>query len=444
MLRRFSCAAVLAAAVGSVASCEGDYVFLEPDSGGIAGFSGLGLTEGSSSGDVSQNGGRASSLFDAGPDASAIPCYVDQNCNDRDACNGVEQCVRGYCQAGTPVICEDQRACITDRCDPATGACVFGIAPDGTTCPDTDLCDGTETCFNGTCSAAGSALGCDDANACTVDTCNPMTGCVHAPALDGTPCPDADPCDGIELCLAGACAVSGSPLLCGDGNVCTTDSCVAGTGCSFTPVANGTSCADGDVCDGAETCNAGVCSSAGTPLRCNDGNPCTTDTCVATVGCLYPPVVDGTACPDGNRCDGTETCVAGACTGVGTPPVCGDDNPCTADVCVATVGCLYPPVPNGMPCPNANACDGVEICNGAGQCTAGSALVCSDDNACTRDTCNAITGCVYTALTDGTDCPDANLCDGTETCTGGVCSVTGVPLLCPAGHSCLPSSGLCN
>jgi hypothetical protein len=443
MLRRCSWAVALCAVVSSVISCEGDYVVLEPDGGreGIAGFSGLGLVE--SPGDLSGDGG-GSSLFDAGMIDAGIPCYVDRNCDDRNACNGEERCEGGYCRAGTPVVCEDQRACIGNRCDPASGACIFGIEPDGTACPDTDLCDGSETCFNGTCSAAGAPLGCDDGNACTVDSCSPLTGCVHAPAADGTLCPDNDPCDGAELCLAGACSVSGSPIVCGDNNPCTTDGCVPLTGCSFMPVVNGTACADADLCDGSETCSAGVCSASGTPLRCSDGNPCTSDSCNPASGaCVSTPVADGTLCPDGNKCDGSETCVAGACTGAGAPLACHDDNPCTSDTCVATIGCVYPNVTNGTPCPDADACDGAETCV-AGVCTNSAPLVCRDDNVCTRDSCNPSVGCIYTAVTDGTDCPDTNLCDGTETCTQGVCSGTGIPLLCPAGHSCLPSSGLCN
>ena len=38
------------------------------------------------------------------------------------------------------------------------------------------------------------------------------------------------------------------------------------------------SCDDGDVCNGDETCNAGVCD-PGTPLTCDDSNPCTDDSC---------------------------------------------------------------------------------------------------------------------------------------------------------------------
>ena len=44
---------------------------------------------------------------------------------------------------------------------------------------------------------------------------------------------------------------AGTPLNCNDGNVCTTDTCNPATGCTTTPVANGTSCADGNVCNGA-------------------------------------------------------------------------------------------------------------------------------------------------------------------------------------------------
>jgi hypothetical protein len=44
------------------------------------------------------------------------------------------------------------------------------------------------------------------------------------------------------------------------------------------------------VCNGAETCQAGSCT-AGTPLNCNDGNACTTDSCDPLAGCLHVPIV---------------------------------------------------------------------------------------------------------------------------------------------------------
>ncbi|HEU0035963.1 MAG TPA: multicopper oxidase domain-containing protein [Kofleriaceae bacterium] len=48
------------------------------------------------------------------------------------------------------------------------------------------------------------------------------------------------------------------------------------------------SCSDGNACDGTETCDAttGTCA-AGTSLNCDDGNPCTADSCDATTGCKH-------------------------------------------------------------------------------------------------------------------------------------------------------------
>lgn len=55
------------------------------------------------------------------------------------------------------------------------------------------------------------------------------------------------------------------------------------------------------------------------PADCDDSNPCTTDTCVASV-CHHDNVTNGTGCSDGIDCNGAETCVNGECT-AGTPAV---------------------------------------------------------------------------------------------------------------------------
>jgi concanavalin A-like lectin/glucanase superfamily protein/cohesin domain-containing protein/slime mold repeat-containing protein len=83
--------------------------------------------------------------------------------------------------------------------------------------------------------------------------------------------------------------------------------------CSSVSLPNGTSCANGTVCDGAETCQAGVCQ-AGTPLTCNDGNICTTDSCHPTSGCQT-------------------AAIPGCCT---TDAHCADGNSCTVDYCPAS------------------------------------------------------------------------------------------------------------
>lgn len=46
-------------------------------------------------------------------------------------------------------------------------------------------------------------------------------------------------------------------------------------------------CDDLDVCNGVETCQAGVCVPGG-PLVCDDGNACTTNVCDPLAGCVYP------------------------------------------------------------------------------------------------------------------------------------------------------------
>src|SRR5262249_10577580 len=143
----------------------------------------------------------------------------------------------------------------------------------GTSRADTNVCNGAETCLGCVC-GPGTALNCDDGNPCTADTCNSVTGCAHTPVPNGTPCLDGNVCNGSETCQAGSCT-AGTPLVCDDQNPCTTDSCNALVGCQHVAVPSGTSCADNTVCNGNETCQSGLCTT-GTPRNCNDGNACTT------------------------------------------------------------------------------------------------------------------------------------------------------------------------
>jgi hypothetical protein len=65
---------------------------------------------------------------------------------------------------------------------------------------------------------------------------------------------------------------------------------------------------------------------------CNDGNPCTQETCDPVQGCASTPLAgEGVAgCDDGNACDGRETCTALACQPGPIPPA-DDGDPCTDD-----------------------------------------------------------------------------------------------------------------
>lgn len=148
--------------------------------------------------------------------------------------------------------------------------------------------------FTTTCATATE---CDDANPCTTDACDAQGTCSNIAVADGTSCADADPCNGSETCSTGTCT-AGTPLVCADGEACTTDVCTPLVGCQFFPLADGSSCADGDPCNGDETCAAGVCT-AGASLVCDDGQECTADACVPFGGCAFTPVADGTPCSIG-------------------------------------------------------------------------------------------------------------------------------------------------
>ncbi len=129
-------------------------------------------------------------------------CRVDDDCVDGDLCNGDERCSDGICTPGTTLVCDDGDGCTNDACDPLTG-CTTTPAANGTSCSDGDRCNGVETCQGGTC-RAGDALSCNDRNACTSDTCDPVAGCTFAPQAGA--CDDGDACTSDDACVAGVCA----------------------------------------------------------------------------------------------------------------------------------------------------------------------------------------------------------------------------------------------
>lgn len=113
---------------------------------------------------------------------------------------------------------------------------------------------------------------------------------------------------------------------CNDANACTTDTCSAGV-CSNTPI----NCNDNNACT-TDSCSGGVCSN--TPITCNDGNSCTTDSCnpasgcVATwpacglndgccgPGCTFPSDPNCTSCQGaGASCTANSQCCSNNCKG---------------------------------------------------------------------------------------------------------------------------------
>ena len=96
-------------------------------------------------------------------------------------------------------------------------------------CADDPITCTSESCVSGLCTTA--APPCVDDDTCTVDVCNLHAGgCLHPPVPDATPCADASVCNGDETCQAGTCA-PGTPLVCNDDDLCTTDFCDDAAGC---------------------------------------------------------------------------------------------------------------------------------------------------------------------------------------------------------------------
>ncbi len=150
--------------------------------------------------------------------------------------------------------------------------------------------------------------------------------------------------------------------------------------------------------------NGGSCSTA---LDCNDGDPCTDDSCDPEAGCRHVAIENCTRCQTAADCsDGdwhtVDVCTAdGVCehhprTGCASNADCDDRNSCTTDSCMAGV-CVNTDAPGCPACDAASACVDPrcrtapvcagprEIC-GDGVDNDGNGLIDFDDPACCPQT----------------------------------------------------------
>ena len=192
---------------------------------------------------------------------------------------------------------------------------------------------------------------CDDGKQCTLDDCDPKVGCINVNAKVGTPCDDGSACTSSDACqLSGSCV--GSAVICDDGKPCTVDSCGPTSGCKHTAAPSTQACDDGSACTTGDKCTGGTC--VGVAKVCDDGKPCTIDGCDKLSGCTA--VENAGSCDDADACTEGDKCAGGKCSG--TKKVCDDGNPCTTDSCALAKGCTQTAVADGATCPE-------------GKCTAG-------------------------------------------------------------------------
>ena len=238
--------------------------------------------------------------------------------------------------------------------------------------PESEACDGIDN----DCDGKTDEQACDDGNQCTADACKAAEKtCVNA-KYDGPCDADASACTEGDACTGGVC-LPGKTKICDDGKPCTLDSCDKVTGlCSQVPD-DGKACdADGNPCTEGDSCTLGECV-AGKAKPCDSGKPCVSAECdPVKAGCVFKNKADGAACDDNSPCTAGDACdAAGACSGVGQ--TCDDGNACTLDSCDETKGCTAVVDANkSMPCYDGpKGTDGIGACKqGVRQCMADGSL----------------------------------------------------------------------
>ena len=351
------------------------------------------------------------------PDIGCLHEANQADCDDGNLCTTGDHCEDGACAAGGAESCDDENVCTKDSCNPLVG-CVHG--PNSLPCTDGNACTVNDQCAEGKC-VGGPPPDCDDGNLCTDDWCDLAAGCLHE--ANSESCDDANACTLADQCQGGWC-VGGGPPDCQDSNPCTDDWCAPATGCVHED--NTKPCEDGSACTVGDQCAEGSCE-PGSAAGCDDGNLCTDDSCEPLEGCLHAENVE--SCDDGNACTLADHCQGGWCVG-GEPPDCQDGNPCTDDSCDPATGCVH--ADNAKPCDDGDACTLADLC-GEGSCVPGGPANCADGNLCTDDWCDSLAGCLHEANAE--PCDDGNTCTQDDHCSGGWC-VGGAMLWCDDESFC--------
>ena len=226
---------------------------------------------------------------------------------------------------------------------------------------------------------------------------------------------DSAPPDVAAADVAPAVCTADEVKKCNDGLPCTIDSCniVGGVGA---------------VCKWAFVADAclinGLCKKKGDAKPSDACAQCLPEAATTT----WSVAPDSTSCDDGDLCTYQGKCAGKKCASVAVP--CGDGNACTADTCDPKKGCVYPPL-SATTCDDGSACTNKDSCI-SGACI-GDPVTCNDSNPCSDDACNLAKGC--TSTLNSAPCSDGDACTADDGCSAGTCKSGGAPN-CDDGNSC--------
>jgi Mg-chelatase subunit ChlD len=244
---------------------------------------------------------------------------------------------------------------------------------------------------------------CLDFGTSSCSGCKGFCGCGNPPTCHCADCDDNKKCT-KDVCTAAGCTnTAKNPAIdCNDNNVCTADTCSEGSssadGCEHTntPCATPNDCLI-YTCDPRSGCVT-------TARSCDDGDPCTADTCVSNNDGIF----DSNDCQHtitdpqcSARCTGVTCpsmpCGLNECDGTVFPAVCKFRDTCTRDLTCSKDRCINDVCTTiqwyeegaGL-CEDKGACYD-HSCSEADGCKAelwDAASICDDHKKCTLDSCN--------------------------------------------------------
>ncbi len=355
----------------------------------------------------------------AAPDLPDEPCTSDEECKpyfcDVEAAACVECLINSHCGPG--YHCEKKKCvlksggCTSDAQCTASGLICDEESGECVECVTPEDCKTGEYCLDGKCLPWQCTPGSKWCNGWVAMVCKEDGSAIESE----TDCNDGDECTLGDQCVNGACAET-EPKSCDDGNPCTDDTCDPKTGCYSQY--NSASCDDGTDCTTGDHCVEGKCLPG--ELVCQ---------CALQADCLPRE--------DADLCNGTLICKDGFCVvDEATVVLCpASENPCKVTQCQPGSGkCINVPLDEQTPCDDDNECTADTVCQ-EGFCK-GKKVTCNDDNPCTADSCDDQVGCLFNPAP--APCDDLDSCTFPDSCMDGVC--IGQKLECEDGNPCTQNS----